>query len=198
MPNPPIHLSRVTLAAHLVFTGYGHWLPNDLRGSGSEQILKEDFKSLGEIHQGRKRIQPKRDELREFHEEAEPLLEHSVIWFDENMRQIIANAFARVIERNHYTCWAFAILRDHAHALIRAHKHHSDEMWRNFALESSTSLRAIATIPNTHPIWSTRPFKVLLFTKHDVITRVPYIEGNPKKHRLAPQRWDFVTRCPWL
>lgn len=44
---------RQILGSHLIFTGYGHWAANDPRGSGSESIRKEEFKSLGEILPGR-------------------------------------------------------------------------------------------------------------------------------------------------
>ena len=39
---------------HLIWTFYGHWLANDLRGSGSEQLREEKFAPLGPVHQGRK------------------------------------------------------------------------------------------------------------------------------------------------
>jgi hypothetical protein len=187
----------VTLAVHLIWTGYGHWLPNDPRGSNSTDIRKKELEELGEIHHGRKRIQPPRQELREFYQEADPLLEHPVLWYDEAMRNLIGEAFDRVIRQRGYTCWSCAILRDHAHLLIRTHKDLADEMWDHFARESANSLRAIATVPESHPIWSARPYKVLLFSRPEVLTRVPYIEGNPRKHGLPDQRWGFVTKCPW-
>ncbi len=75
--------------------GYGHWLPNELRGSGSDEIRNSLLKDLGEIHHGRKRVQPPRDELKEFHRKAAPLLEQEVLWFDESMRNAIAKSFAQ-------------------------------------------------------------------------------------------------------
>jgi REP-associated tyrosine transposase len=198
VPQRPIDLRRVTLAAHLVFAGYGHWLPNDLRGSGSEEIRKDDLEDLGEIHYGRKVEQPSREDLREFHQKAEPLLEHEVLWFDEPMRLLIAQAFAKIFAERGWTCWACAVLRDHAHLLLRNHKDKSDLMWRLLAEQSANSLRGIATIKKDHPIWSARPYQVLLISKPEVIARIPYINGNPSKHRLPHQHWDFVTRCPWL
>jgi hypothetical protein len=78
--NPP---RRVILASHLVLTGYAHWLSNDPRGSGSDQIRKDELKPLGDIHQGRKRIQPPKGEVKRFYRAAKPLLEHETIWFDE-------------------------------------------------------------------------------------------------------------------
>ena len=41
---------RSFLASHLVLHGYGHWLSNDPRGSGSESVRKDELKTLGEIH----------------------------------------------------------------------------------------------------------------------------------------------------
>jgi hypothetical protein len=198
MGKKPIDLRRVTLATHLILVGYGHWLPNDLRGSGSSEIRKDELKELGDIHPGRRADQPTRDELRQFHRDAEPLLDHPVIWVDETIRFAIAQAFERVIREHGYTCWACAILRDHAHLVLRTHKHLSDEMWRHFAMEAAESLRAIATVPMNHRIWSARPYKVLLVTRHEVRVRIPYVDGNPKKHGLPPQHWDFVSICPWL
>src|SRR5690349_21729720 len=67
---------RLILGAHLVFHGCGHWLSNDPRGSGSEETRKEELKDLGEVHVGRKKVQPPRTELRQFYRKAEPLLDH--------------------------------------------------------------------------------------------------------------------------
>lgn len=66
------------LAHHLIWTLYGHWLPNDPRGSGSSSFIDEKLAPLGEIHQGRKpeSEQPSRRELRTFQRHAEPLLTH--------------------------------------------------------------------------------------------------------------------------
>lgn len=82
--NKPIRIkrNRIIIAHHLVLMGYGHWFPNDIRGSGSDEIRKELIRELGEIHHGRKRIQPSKPELRAFHRLAEPLLEQPVLWFD--------------------------------------------------------------------------------------------------------------------
>ena len=77
--KPPIYINDVVLASHLVWMGYGHWFPNDVRGSGSSEIRKPDLRDLGPIHFGRKEDQPTRDDLREFFREGEPLLNHEVI-----------------------------------------------------------------------------------------------------------------------
>ena len=63
---------RYTLAAHLILTGYGHWLPNDPRGRGLTSIRKDELEELGPIHHGRKKVPPPRDELRNFYRSATP------------------------------------------------------------------------------------------------------------------------------
>src|SRR5207247_2100386 len=93
---------RVILAAHLILTGYGHWLSNDPRGSGSTETRKDWLKELGEIHHGRKLVQPSRKGLSEFYQEAEPRLDHPVIWFSERVRRVIAEAVGRVAREHGY------------------------------------------------------------------------------------------------
>jgi hypothetical protein len=95
MTNKPIYIGNVVKAAHLVLMGYGHWMPNDPRGSGSEEIRKSGLERLGLIHFGRKRVQPPRAELKAFHREAKQILQHDVVWFDEEKRNVIGEAIAR-------------------------------------------------------------------------------------------------------
>ena len=61
---------------HLIWTVYGYWLPNDPRGSTSTEIRVERLQDLGEIHYGRKDIQPSSKEIREFHKQAREILKH--------------------------------------------------------------------------------------------------------------------------
>jgi hypothetical protein len=43
---------------HLIWTAYGFWLPNDIRGSTSQMVRIDSVASLGEAHFGRKLWQP--------------------------------------------------------------------------------------------------------------------------------------------
>ena len=55
---------RTVIGHHLILTGYAHWLPNDVRGSGSDEVRGEELRPLGQIYYGRKEVQPPREELR--------------------------------------------------------------------------------------------------------------------------------------
>jgi REP element-mobilizing transposase RayT len=179
---------------HLIWALYGHWLANDLRGSGSHEFYDEKFAPLGPIHHGRKprHLQPSRRELKEFHKQAEPLLNFTRFWIDEAKRQAISDAFSKVIAERKYTVWACAILSNHAHMVIRVHRDDALRMWHAFAEESRTRLRLFAEIGSAHPIWSSRPYKVFLYTPDEVHSRVQYVELNPEKEGLPRQHYDFA------
>jgi REP element-mobilizing transposase RayT len=187
---------RQILASHLVLHGYGHWLSNDPRGSGSESIRKEELKHLGEIHHGRKKTQPPRHELKDFYRKASPLLEHEPLWFDDEMRRVIAEAIGEVARERGYTLWALCVCSNHAHAVVRSHRDRSEVIWQHFADASSEAVRKSGLVPPSHPVWSHRPYKVFLYTDEDVNGRVGYVEDNPEKEGLPRQRWECVQPYP--
>lgn len=84
-------LPVTVIAHHLIWTNYGTWLANDPRGSGSASVYTPDLVDLGVVHYGRKKIQPRRSELRAFYSEAEKLLSFPVIRFDEQQRNTLAS-----------------------------------------------------------------------------------------------------------
>src|SRR6058998_1108964 len=63
----------IVIAYHLIWTVYGWWLPNDPRGSTSKTIASL-IAALGELHFGRKRIQPASRDVRAFYEQAAKVL----------------------------------------------------------------------------------------------------------------------------
>jgi REP element-mobilizing transposase RayT len=188
--------NRVVIAHHLVLMGYGHWLPNDLRGSGSDEIRKELLAELGEIHPGRKQQQPPRCELKTFHSQAKPLLEHEIIWFNEAMRSVIADSFARSAAQFGYRVWACAVLRNHAHLIVQRHKHPHEVIWRTLAEGSRQSLRVVADLSDRHRVWGERPYSKFLYTPGDIRGGIKYVNENPEKDDLPLQDWKFVVPYP--
>ncbi|HEY2588234.1 MAG TPA: hypothetical protein VGI81_20995 [Tepidisphaeraceae bacterium] len=86
---------------HLVWTGYGWWLPNDPRGSMSHCIKCDLIAELGELHYDRKRVQPASREIRTFYERATPRLQFAQLEFTTEDVDQIASAFSREIaEKN--------------------------------------------------------------------------------------------------
>lgn len=183
----------MVIAYHLIWTGYGWWLPNDPRGSMSRSIASDVIAELGELHYGRKRIQPCSREIREFYEQAANVLKHDLLEFDEQARACVAEAFADCIRANGYTCYACAVMRDHEHLVIRKHKHLAEEMIHNFQKYSAELLRARGLRPLDHPVWGGPGWKVFLDTPDDIRRTIPYVEHNPPKARMPKQEYAFLT-----
>jgi len=183
----------LVIAHHLIWTAYGWWLPNDPRESGSKEVRTPVLAELGELHYGRKRVQPSGWEIRQFYEQAIPRLQHPVLAFDAGARDEIAKAFGQVIEENRYTCYACAILPDHVHLLIRKHKHQAEDMIE--ALKEASRARLSATMHRApdHPIWTGGGgWKVFLDHPDEVCRTIRYIERNPLPLGLPMQQWPFV------
>ena len=186
MPRP------IVIAHHLVWTAYGFWLPNDPRGSHSRNVASDPIAELGELHHGRRKVQPSSHTIREFQQRAKEILKYRVARFDANETQTVADAFAETIDEHKYTCYACAIMPDHIHALIRKHKHPAEEMIENLQETSRLRLRTFRTRTPEHPIWGAPGWKVFLDHPDEVRRIVRYIENNPVKWKLPRQRWPFV------
>jgi REP element-mobilizing transposase RayT len=181
------------IAYHLIWSNYGTWLPNDLRGSGSREVYTPILAALGEVHFGRKKLQPSRTKVREFYEQAEPLLQFPVIRFNDGQRNEIAKAFVETIRNHGYTCYACAILADHVHLVIRKHKHAAETMIENFQNESRLPIIECRIVSNEHSVWTNGGWKVFLNIPEEVRQRIGYVENNPLKEDLPRQRWSFVV-----
>jgi REP-associated tyrosine transposase len=185
-------VNPIVIAYHLVWTGYGWWLPNDPRGSMSGCIRNDVLKELGELHYGRKRIQPASRQIRAFYNSADPLLKFPQLTFTSEMIAAIAESFRKVIDARKYTCYACAIMPDHVHILIRKHKDQAEEMIANLQRASHIRLRELDLVDMEHPVWGGCGWKVFLDHPDDIRRVIPYVEQNPVKMRMAPQDWDFV------
>lgn len=183
----------IVIAHHLIWTAYGWWLPNDPRGSGSTEIRSNVLAELGELHYGRKAAQPTGQEVRRFHAAAAPLLHYPLLTFDMAEQEIIAAAFATVIEYERYTCYACAIMPDHVHILIRKHKHQAEKMMDCLKKESGMRLRTSSLKFEDHPVWASgNGWKVFLDEPDEVRRTIRYVVRNPLPLRLPEQVWPFV------
>jgi REP element-mobilizing transposase RayT len=171
MPQP------IVIAHHLIWTAYGWWLPNDPRGSGSKVIRRDVIADLGELHEGRKKIQPPSRVVREFYQNAAQLLKHPLLTFDEPARNEIGNAFADVIQNERYTCYACAIMADHIHILIRKHKHTAEQMAAKLKTQSRLRLSPLHYREDNHPTWTAGTgWKVFLDHPDEVWRTIKYID----------------------
>jgi REP element-mobilizing transposase RayT len=186
MSNP------IVIAYHLIWTIYGYWLPNDLRGSTSKVIRNDILKQLGQLHYGRKNVQPLSSQLRDFDKRAAALLQFPVMEFSSDAITTVADAFGQVVKMCKYTCYACAIMPDHVHVLIRKHKHSAEQIIQNLQRESHLLLRDRGSFDLAHPVWGGHGWSVFLDHPDDVWRTIPYVEKNSIKAGLGAQNFGFV------
>jgi REP element-mobilizing transposase RayT len=183
----------IVIAYHIMWTLYGWWLPNDLRGSTSRVIRSPVLSQLGDLHFGRKRIQPASRDIRAFYNSAKKILKHPLLELDVESIKSVARGFADAIDRFKYTCYACAILRDHVHLIIRKHRHQAEDMIGNLQHHSRLRLSADGFRASDHPVWVDGGWKVFLDHPDDVRRTIGYVDDNPLPYGWAIQHWDFVT-----
>lgn len=142
----------VVAGYHLIWTAYGCWLPNDPRGSTSKEVRSVQLQDLGELHFGRKRLQPARRVVKAFYEEAKQRLKTELLNLNDGEMVAAAAAFASVIKAQRYTCYACAIMPDHVHFLIRKHRHQAEE--RIDLLQNASCLSGPRVVRRGHTLIS--------------------------------------------
>src|SRR5207244_5160670 len=85
---------KMVAGFHLVWTAYGWWLPNDPRGSSSHEIRVEKIAELGDLHHGRKPIQPSSQEIRAFYKQARPALQPPLLTLGDEDTALAGESFA--------------------------------------------------------------------------------------------------------
>jgi REP element-mobilizing transposase RayT len=152
----------LVIAHHIMWTLYGWWLPNDLRGSTSRTIRSNIVAELGSLHFGRKQVQPAGREIRAFYEKAAEVLKHPLLSFDVSEFAFVANAIGSAVNQCNYTCYACAIMPDHIHLLTRKHRDTAEEMIDKIQSLSRKRLVEMRLREADHPIWTRGGWKVFL------------------------------------
>ena len=178
---------------HLIWTIYGSWLPNDPRGSTSHEIRCAEIVGLGELHRGRKKVQPAGKDIRKFYEAAQKILKHALLKFSSDEIRLIEEEFANVVRKRAYTCYACTIMPDHVHLLIRKHRDKAEQMIANFQDASRAAIIVKGKRSAEHPVWGGPGWKVYLESREDIQRVSKYVEDNPIKARRPRQTWGFVT-----
>ena len=179
---------------HLIWTVYGYWLPNDPRGSTSTEIRVEPIRPLGDIHYGRKPVQPWFAEIRAFHEQARDILKHPVLTFDDDEIALVGKTIGEAVAERGTICHACAVMPDHAHLLIRRQGDRAEDMIQLFQETTRAALIGAGKRAATHPVWTAGAgWKGFLNTQRDFLREIEYIGRNPLKIGRPEQDWDFVV-----
>ncbi len=175
------------IAYHAIFTTYGTWLPNDPRGSFSKAIYKAELAALGDIRYGRQSPQPNRPSVRRFHTAALERLARPPYHVNDATRPVVADSFARVVERLHLEVSACTIMNDHVHVVVLRRKHRIEYLVNQLKGGATAALELDKTP------WTRNGWKVFIDDEEALQAAVEYVDANPQAAGLKPQSWEFVT-----
>lgn len=190
------------LAAHLILTAYGFWLPNDPRGSWSAFVRAWELRRFGEattVHT-RRSVAGKRHDAA-LRREAKLALARRPVVFNGEQARTIALAFGGRAEGSGYPIYACAVMPEHVHLVIGTP--------RTGVEKAAELLKGAATAAmireGLHPFedvfyrngrrptpWARKCWKVYLYERADVERAVRYVEENPVKEGKRRQKWSFV------
>ena len=98
-----------------------------------------------------------------------------------------------MVKKLNYTNYASAVLRNHAHNVVRRHRDDALTMCEAFAEASRAAIRKFPDVDPNHAVWSHRPYKVFLYAPDEVWGRIEYVNDNFEKHGLPLEIYPFVT-----
>ena len=191
------------LAAHIIISTYGFWLPNDPRGSWSDFVAAWELLRFGKATKVSTRTSVAHvahdAELRRAAKEA---LKYSPVHFSGPQARAVARGFRRAIREAAYPVHACAILADHVHLVIGAHARPYEQIIAHLKARATQQLRAEAIYPLARlqqtdgaipSPWAEGLWKVYCFDPAHIASAIRYVERNPSREGNRPQRWSFVT-----
>jgi REP element-mobilizing transposase RayT len=194
----------LVLAHHLIITAYGFWLPNDPRGSWSDFVRAWELFLAG----GRAtKVDTHRSVAKKPHDRAKRLetKKHMVrepVRFSGLQARAIANGIADYVRRSGCVIYACAIMPDHVHFVIERFRYPIERVARQLKAAATTVLFNEGLHPFQHEHyadrrapspWARGEWLVFLDSVDDILRAIRYVNENPTRDGLKPQRWKFVT-----
>jgi REP element-mobilizing transposase RayT len=192
------------LGWHLIFSCYGFWLPNDQRGSGSTRVRAQHIYDAGgdatKVYTTRSVADRPHDvRLRRLAKEA---LKYPAVKLSGVQARAVGRGIANICPKAGLTIHACAIMPDHVHVAVAAHEMDGAEIIACVKRAGTRGMndegihpmrdspRANGSLPSP---WAGGGWKVMLFTADQMRGTIRYVERNPVRAGLKPQRWSFVA-----
>ncbi len=193
----------MVIAYHITFGAYGFWLPNDPRGSWSEDVWAQHLRPFGDATT----VQTQRSLAREPHDHSKRLhakqsLQYPPVKFNGVQARAVGRGFARAVGQFEVTARACAIMPDHVHIVTARHDREAEYLagvlkraaTRQLSAESLHPLadrcRGSGRVPSP---WVEKAWIKYLNTPEEVRRAMRYVEENPVQAGLPRQTWSFVV-----
>jgi REP element-mobilizing transposase RayT len=182
------------LAAHVVISTYGFWLPNDPRGSWSQYVGNRRLHQFGDAT----KVTTHRSVARRSHDRtkrlaAKRILKYPAVRLTGVQAQAACSGFSQAIREGGYAVYACAILPDHAHLVVARHLRSMPVIAGHLKGRATRELRERELWLPDRPVWGRRSWAVFLDLPADVLRAIRYAEQNPAKEGKPRQCWSFVT-----
>ena len=182
------------IALHLIFCMYGHWLPNDPRGSWSQYLRNQKLHEYGEIVPAN----TTQSLARQAHDVAQRLaakeaLQYEPVIITGIQALAISKGFAQAIQESGYAVFACAIMPDHVHLVVANHKQGPKTIVKHFKSRGTHWLNRENCHPAIPSVWSRGGWAVFLDSEDDCFSAIEYVNQNPIEKGLKPQNWSFVV-----
>jgi len=194
----------MVIASHVIFGAYGFWLPNDPRGSWSDFVgAWELFRYGGRATKTTVRYSvAARTHDVALRVAAKKALKRPAVRFTGIQALAVGRGFAEYAGKSGLAILACAILPDHAHLVLARHRLKVEQLVIKLKAAATQRLIDERLHPFAHLAEGDGPppkcfargqWKVFLDTTEDVHRALQYVEENPMKDSLPPQRWKFVV-----
>jgi REP element-mobilizing transposase RayT len=195
------------LGWHLIFTTYGFWPPNDPRGSGSTRVRTwHIYDAAGEATKvdARRSVAARPHDI-SIRRAAKAALKYPAVELSGHQARAVARGIAVVCPKVELVIHACAIMPDHVHVVVAAHRLDGDEIIACLKRAGTRGmndegLHPMAAYPRSNgrlpTPWGGRGWKVKLYTPREICDRIRYVERNPVRAGFMPQQWSFVV--PYL
>jgi REP element-mobilizing transposase RayT len=179
------------IAAHVVISMYGFWLPNDPRGSWSRYVGSRRLFAFGRAT----KVETHRSLARKPHDRSARLAAKRELRFPSArltglQAQAVGRGFAWAVQEGAYVVFAVAILPDHAHLVLAVHDRPIPTVAGHLKARATRTLRIRNLWPEDRPVWGRRSWAVFLDSTDDILRAVRYVEENPLKEDKPRQHWS--------
>jgi REP element-mobilizing transposase RayT len=195
---------NMVLATHIIFTGYGVWLPNDPRGSWSDFVREwELFKFGPPTKTEERRSLAHVPHNRDLRRAAKKALKYKPVKFNGNQALAVANGFAKAARESGYIVVACSIMPDHVHMVVLRHERLAERIIGHMKARATQQLLEEGLHPfsafrdaqdRVPSVWAHRGWKVFLNSIDDILRTIKYVENNPLREGKKKQNWKFVKR----
>jgi REP element-mobilizing transposase RayT len=171
-----------TIGYHIVWSGYGLWLPGDERGHWSEAWDEQlGYIEPHTLHPG----DPVRLRM------AEERMAHPPLRLDEAMIAVVGEALGKCAATSDWRVAAAAIESTHLHLLLTFTERDIDNTikW----LKDQTTKAIHRETPHVGPVWCKGRWRQLLFDEVYWRKSRKYIERHNERRGLPPQPYTWIA-----